>query len=185
MRVDAGGGLTGEIGDNVDEQHRIVFTAPPPLTASFVYPSCSSNFNKTLLLSLGEHTCLVKTPENLSVVRGMCYIVPIQHKASFVEADGEVWDEVTRFKTSLTAMWAKQGREVVFCETVLQSSGSGLYQTKIECIPVKKGEKLECPVYITTFFLLTCVPHIASLTLSLAAQDRNFRSPSTWELGSR
>jgi hypothetical protein len=29
----------------------------------------SSNFNKGLLLSLGEHTCLVKTPENLSVVR--------------------------------------------------------------------------------------------------------------------
>jgi hypothetical protein len=71
--------------------------------------------------------------------RGSCYIVPIQHKASFVEADGEVWDEVTRFKTALTSMWAKQGKEVVFCETVLQSSGSGLYQTKIECIPVKKG----------------------------------------------
>jgi len=79
----------------------------------------STNFNKKLLLSLGEHTCLIKTPENLCVVRGQCYIVPIQHKASFVEADGEVWDEVVRFKTALTSMWAKQGKEVVFCEVRL------------------------------------------------------------------
>jgi hypothetical protein len=59
-------------------------------------------------------------------------------------------------------MWAKQGREVIFAETVLQSSGSGLYQTKIEVRMAKaKREKAPTRCHPLTPYALhssQCIP---------------------------
>jgi len=98
----------------------------------------SENFNKVNMIALGEHTTLVKVPPHLEATRGSVYIVPVTHAASFIECEDEVWDEVVRFKTALANLWKEQGKEVVFTECVLQNAG-GMYQSRIECIPVKKG----------------------------------------------
>jgi len=93
----------------------------------------STRFDKTSLLSLGEHTTLGMCPTHLSV-RGATYIVPVQHATRFNECDAEVWGEVARFKAGLAKMFKKRGEDVVFVETA-----KGSMQGRIEALPLKKG----------------------------------------------
>ena len=93
----------------------------------------STRFEKSSLLSLGEHTTLGMCPTHLSV-GGATYIVPVQHATRFNECDAEVWGEVGRFKAGLAKMFKGRGEEVVFVETA-----RGNMQGRIEALPLKKG----------------------------------------------
>jgi hypothetical protein len=96
----------------------------------------SSSFEKHRLIALGNFVSLVMVPSHLALVPDHCWLVPIQHSDSFVECESEVWDEVLRFKASLKNMFEKEGKNVFYLETVLQSKG--FWQTRIDVVPIPK-----------------------------------------------
>jgi len=59
----------------------------------------------------------------------------MQHELATRTVDNNVWEEIRNFKKCLIMMFAKQGRDVVFLETVL-----GLAQQRrhclIDCVPL-------------------------------------------------
>jgi len=69
----------------------------------------------------------------------------LQHADSLVNCENDVWNEISRFQTALRAMYAKEGKEVMFAETVLPSKG--LWQTRMEAIPVPKRAAHDAPMY--------------------------------------
>lgn len=97
----------------------------------------SSSFQKHRLIALGDFVSLMMVPSHMSLVPDHCWLVPIQHSDAFVSCDGEVWDEVTRFKTSLQNMFEKEGKTVFFLETVFQSKG--FWQTRMDVVPIPKN----------------------------------------------
>lgn len=127
----------------------------------------SPKFNKQYLIALGDHTSLVMCPTHLALNQeesssssssstvwtgGQCFIVPLSHCESFVGLDEEVWQEVYRFQQSLRDMFRKEGREVIFLETVTRTSrggtGGGLaLQAKMEVIPVPKRVERDAPLF--------------------------------------
>ena len=48
-----------------------------------------------------------------------------------------MWEEVSRFRTALRNMFAKENKGVLFSETVL--STKGLWQARMDVIPVPKS----------------------------------------------
>jgi len=73
-------------------------------------------------------------PRGESLVEGHCYIVPMQHYISSLEADDDCWDEIKNFMKCLMQMAAARKQGVVFCETVLNIRAQR--HTYIEAIPV-------------------------------------------------
>lgn len=96
----------------------------------------SGSFPKLLMIALGDHVSLVLTPSHLSLVEGHCYLVPVKHAQSFCACENEVWEEISRFRTSLRSMFAKEGKGVIFMETVLESNS--FWQARMEVLPVPK-----------------------------------------------
>ena len=122
----------------------------------------SSNFNKQYLIALGEKISLVMTPTHKTLQQdndvklgkkwcgGQCYIVPLSYSESFVSLDEDSWYEVKRFQSSLRQMFAKDGRGVIFIETVTRTSkgGGGMaLQAKMEVVPVPKSVERDAPLY--------------------------------------
>lgn len=108
----------------------------------------SSSFRKHRLLALGNHVSLVMAPPNNSLVdSNHFYLVPFKHAPSFVDVaeDADIWNEVTRFQTSLQNMYARQGKSVVLLETVLPNKG--FWQTKMEVIPIPFSCIQDAPVF--------------------------------------
>lgn len=106
----------------------------------------SSNFSRHRLLALGNHVSLVMAPPNLSLTDyNHFYIVPLKHTESLTGAEDEVWDEIQRFQASLRAMYQKENKEVLFCETVLSSRG--FWQTKMEAIVVPMATWQDTPLF--------------------------------------
>ena len=120
-------------------------------------------FDKRYLIALGERVSLAMTPvhtrlqQHLSSgkagsrwVGGNCYIVSLPYAESFVGLDEEVWAEVRRFQSSLRLMFQREGRGVIFQETVTRttSSGGGMaLQAKMEVIPVPLIVEQDAPLY--------------------------------------
>ncbi|XP_010523627.1 PREDICTED: CWF19-like protein 2 isoform X2 [Tarenaya hassleriana] len=102
---------------------------------------CFENQNrpKHLVVSIANFTYLM-LPQRQSVVPGHCCVLPMQHEAAMRMVDDDVWEEIRNF------MFAKQGKEVVFLETVM-----GLSQQRrhcmIECIPLPQDIAKEAPLY--------------------------------------
>ena len=96
----------------------------------------SNSFEKHRLIALGNYVSLVMVPSHLALVPDHCWLVPIQHSDSFVACESEVWDEVVRFKSSLQNMFEKEGKNVFYMETVLQSKG--FWQTRMDVVPIPK-----------------------------------------------
>ena len=90
----------------------------------------SSSFQKHRLLSLGDHVSLIYVPSHDALVGSQCFLVPVKHAESFASCEDEVWDEVARFRTSLRRMFAKEGKGVLFCETVLPTKN--LWQARMD-----------------------------------------------------
>ncbi|KAG9010213.1 hypothetical protein FRB94_010912 [Tulasnella sp. JGI-2019a] len=79
------------------------------------------------------------------LVPGHCYIVPMQHHMSMLEADDDVWDEVKNFMKCLMKMFADQDKGVVFYETVLNLKWQK--HTFVECVPVPFEIFHDLPAY--------------------------------------
>jgi Protein similar to CwfJ C-terminus 2/Protein similar to CwfJ C-terminus 1 len=110
----------------------------------------SSSFRKHRLLALGDHISLVMAPPNASLIAGNhFYLVPLKHTPSFVSADGDAWREVLRFQTSLQNLYARQGKSVMLLETILDHS-KGLWQTKLEVVPVPFAMLQDAPMYFSS-----------------------------------
>ncbi len=121
----------------------------------------SPSFNKQYLIALGDKVSLVMVPTHLALNQnqepssssswngGQCYIVPLPHCESFVGLDEEVWSEVHRFQQSLRNVFRREGREVLFLETVTRTSrGGGLaLQAKMEVIPVPPRVERDAPLF--------------------------------------
>ncbi|CAN8244744.1 unnamed protein product [Cochlearia groenlandica] len=100
---------------------------------------------KHLVVSIANFTYLM-LPQHQPLVPGHCCILPMQHEAASRSVDDNVWDEIRNFKKCLIMMFGKEGKDVVFLETVI-----GLAQQRrhclIECIPVPKEIAKEGPLY--------------------------------------
>lgn len=128
----------------------------------------SPTFNKQYLIALGDKCSLVMCPTHLALNQesksssssfwtgGQCFIVPLPHCESFVGLDEEVWQEVYRFQKSLRKMFKREGREVLFLETVTRTSrgggvgggGDGLaLQAKMIAIPVPRRVERDAPLF--------------------------------------
>ena len=105
----------------------------------------SSSFQKHRLLSLGDHVSLILVPSHNALVNCQCFLVPVQHAESFSSCEDEVWEEVARFRSSLRKMFAKEGKGVLFCETVLDTKG--LWQARMDVIPVPKTVEQDAEMY--------------------------------------
>ncbi|KAF2296941.1 hypothetical protein GH714_013417 [Hevea brasiliensis] len=80
-----------------------------------------------------------------------CFILmesgwPFQHESATRSVDNYVWEEIRNFKKCLIMMFAKQGKDLVFLETVM-----GLAQQRrhclIECIPLPQKIAKQAPLY--------------------------------------
>ena len=105
----------------------------------------SRSFQQILMIALGDHVSLVLAPSHLSLVKGHCYLVPVKHAQSFCACDQEVWEEVKHFRNSLRRMYAEEGQDVLFCETVLDSKG--FWQARMDAIPVPQRVADDAPIY--------------------------------------
>jgi hypothetical protein len=106
----------------------------------------SSTFARHRLLALGNHVSLVMAPDNLAVVpANHFYIVPLKHTESLTATEDEVWEEIIRFQNCLRAMYAKEQKNVLFCETVLDTTG--FWQTKLEAIVVPANTWQDAPLF--------------------------------------
>jgi len=120
----------------------------------------SPKFDKRYLIALGEKVSLVMTPTHKRLQQhnakagkwdgGQCYIVPLPYSESFVGLDEEVWYEVRRFQSCLRQMFRREGRGVIFQETVTRTSSGGggtALQAKMEVIPVPLSVERDAPLY--------------------------------------
>mmetsp|Transcript_27101 Transcript_27101/g.41191 ORF Transcript_27101/g.41191 Transcript_27101/m.41191 type:complete len:448 (+) Transcript_27101:80-1423(+) len=106
----------------------------------------SPSFRKHMLIALGNHVSLVMAPANTSLFPGNhFYLVPVKHFESLVSVDDNVWNEIRRFQISLRKMYAKEGKDVVFTETVFGGS-KGFWQTRLQGIPVPK-KRNDAPMF--------------------------------------
>ncbi|ESQ29737.1 hypothetical protein EUTSA_v10023321mg [Eutrema salsugineum] len=98
-----------------------------------------------LVVSIANFTYLM-LPQHQPLVPGHCCILPMQHEAASRSVDDNVWDEIRNFKKCLIMMFAKEGKDAVFLETVI-----GLSQQRrhclIECIPIPQEIAKEGPLY--------------------------------------
>ena len=78
----------------------------------------------------------------------------MQHELATRTVDSNVWEEIRNFKKCLIMMFAKQGRDVVFLETVL-----GLAQQRrhclIDCVPLPQQIAKQAPLYFKKVFSLS------------------------------
>ncbi|XP_057446194.1 uncharacterized protein LOC130738264 [Lotus japonicus] len=108
---------------------------------------CLENPNRPLhlIVSIANWTYLM-LPQWQLVVPGHCCILPIHHESATRSVDDNVWVEIRNFKKSLITMFAKQGKEVVFLETLL-----GLAEQRrhcmIECIPLPQHIAKQAPLF--------------------------------------
>jgi hypothetical protein len=63
-----------------------------------------------------------------------------------------IWKEVQQFQTSLQNMYARQGKSVILLETVLPHT-KGLWQTKLEVVPVPFATLQDAPIYFQSAML--------------------------------
>ncbi|PWN20237.1 hypothetical protein BCV69DRAFT_312843 [Microstroma glucosiphilum] len=75
-------------------------------------------------------------PDNEPLVEGHCFIVPIQHHLSMLDADDDTWEEVKNFMKCLLQLADSKGQGVVFYETVVSLKQQR--HTVIEALPLEK-----------------------------------------------
>ncbi|MCL7028962.1 hypothetical protein MKW94_008652 [Papaver nudicaule] len=100
---------------------------------------------KHLVVAIANFTYLM-LPQWQPVVQGHCYILPMQHEAATRNIDDDVWDEIRNFKKCLIMMFAKQDKEVVFLETVMDIAKQRRH-CLVECIPLPRQIAKQAPLY--------------------------------------
>ena len=111
----------------------------------------SPSFDKKYLIALGDKVSLVLVPSKYALVEGHCYIVPLSYSDSFVAVDEEIWSEVKKFQHSLSQMYNKMKKKLIFLETASHTSkgggGASGLQCKMEVIPVPARTEEDAPFY--------------------------------------
>ncbi|KAL9231361.1 hypothetical protein vseg_006598 [Gypsophila vaccaria] len=100
---------------------------------------------KHLVVAIANFTYLM-LPQFTPVAPGHCCIVTLQHELATRMVDDNVWEEIRNFKKCLIMMFAKQGKEVIFLETVLWLSQQRRH-CMIECIPLPQEIAKDGPLY--------------------------------------
>ena len=107
----------------------------------------SPKFEKHRLLALGNFVSLICAPPSQWITSDpppTLYLVPIKFADRLVACDDQVWDEVRRFHSALTRMYAKAYNcSLIMCETVT----SNMYQTKLELYPVPQNLAADAPMF--------------------------------------
>lgn len=134
-------------------------------------PMCLDNANKKfkhLHIAYGNNAYLM-LPSHGRLVEGHCIIAPIPHIDSSRNCDEQAWEEIRNFKKCLVLMFAKQGKECCFIETVcvgsLGGGGGGLGarfagasssavagnpnlpHAFVECVPLPSSAAANAPMY--------------------------------------
>jgi len=78
-------------------------------------------------------------------VPGHCVIVPMQHEIASTMVDEDVWKEIQLFRQCLMRMFAEEGKDVIFLETVTTMKKK--YHMVIECVPLPKRDADVAPGY--------------------------------------
>ena len=132
----------------------------------------SSSFQKFITIALGDHVSLVLVPNHESIIEGHCFLVPIKYAQSFRECDSEVWEEVKYFCNSLRAMFANEGKGVLFCETVLDTKS--FWQARIDVIPVQKNVEDDAPMFFKSA-LSSEIEEFGTHTKIIKTKDKGLR----------
>ncbi|XP_057986664.1 uncharacterized protein LOC131171212 [Hevea brasiliensis] len=108
---------------------------------------CFENPNqpKHLVVSIANFTYLM-LPQWQPVVPGHCFILPMQHESATRSVDNYVREEIRNFKKCLIMMFAKQGKDLVFLETVMGLAPQRRH-CLIECIPLPQKIAKQGPLY--------------------------------------
>lgn len=98
----------------------------------------------TPTISIGLRVYLT-LPMQQPLVRGHCYIIPMEHHLTSLECDDDEWDEIENFMKCLIRAFHARGKGVVFFE-------SSMYFRKqrhafIEAVPVPYDKYDQCPGY--------------------------------------
>jgi len=108
-------------------------------------------FSSHLLISNGQHVTFMMAPANLSLVESKhFYLVPIQHAESLAGCDeGTVWKEIRQYLSGLRDMFRNKGDKyrLISFETVLSSSSSSIWQTRLEVVAVPKKYWHDAPFF--------------------------------------
>ncbi|KAK9070780.1 hypothetical protein SSX86_011182 [Deinandra increscens subsp. villosa] len=98
-----------------------------------------------LVVAIANFTYMMLPPWQ-PVVPGHCCILPMQHDLATRSVDDNVWDEIRNFKKCVLMMFAKQGKEVVFLETVMGLAKQSRH-CMIECIPLPPDVGKQAALY--------------------------------------
>jgi len=105
------------------------------------------------IIALGEH-CLLMLPPGGPRLPGHLVLAPVRPCASMREADEDVYAEVNTAKAALAAMYAAQGRDAVFLETVMPAragggggGGSAHRHTHVDVVPLDADVGADAPLY--------------------------------------
>ena len=108
---------------------------------------------KHLHVAYGNLAYLMLPPAG-RLVPGHCVIAPIAHCASTRAVDEDAWEEIRNFKKCLVKMFAAQGKECCFVETVVKLRGGGgvvgaamSKHCYVECIPIPHDVADRAPMY--------------------------------------
>ena len=104
----------------------------------------NDNFSKNLLIAVGINVYLA-APSSQSLTQGHCLLVPMEHNASMMLLDENIWEEVKVFQKGLTRMFDARGLDVIFTESCM--SVNNKYHAYVECIPLPKDEGSLAPLY--------------------------------------
>jgi hypothetical protein len=108
--------------------------------------SGTDTFQRHRLIALGDYVTLVMAPIKRSIIPGEhFYLVPIPHVESLASCDDHVWNEMLLFQKSLRGLFSKEGKSVVYCETILPNQS--FWQTKLECIAVPSSIASDAQLY--------------------------------------
>lgn len=114
----------------------------------------SSSFDKNRLVAFGKHVALMIAPAQESLIypdekqyQYQFYLVPFKHAPSMVDCgdDQGIQEEMKLFRTSLENMYAKDGKGIIWCETVLPNKN--FWQTKVDLVPVPFNKLQDAPIY--------------------------------------
>ncbi|MCO5611201.1 hypothetical protein L7F22_065451 [Adiantum nelumboides] len=100
---------------------------------------------KHLTISIAN-SCYLMLPPWEPLVDGHCLLVPTQHEGSSRNVEEDVWEELRNYKKCLLQMFAKQGRDVLFMETVINLAQQR-HHCLIECIPLPPDKAKQAPLY--------------------------------------
>lgn len=100
--------------------------------------------DKHLIISIGEKVYM-SLPAKGSLADGHVRLLPVRHVCACTEMDEDVWEEIQVFQENLVKMWAAQGKDAVFMETVY--SVKKQQHTMIDCIPLEQSDGELAPMF--------------------------------------